>query len=81
MKNKNTIPLTFACVSSTLLLIALPATAKDALSGQTSAAVIESLGEPKSKKSEVGTPAISSWSYKNSTVYFENNRVIHIVKK
>jgi hypothetical protein len=47
--------------------------------GMTKDQVQKRFGEPTSVKNAVGTPPISSWSYKNFTVYFEYDRVIHSV--
>ena len=38
-------------------------------------------GEPIEKVTEIGQPPITRWVYKNFTVYFESNIVIHTVLK
>ncbi|MEE9494262.1 MAG: hypothetical protein V3W04_12880 [Gammaproteobacteria bacterium] len=48
-------------------------------SGQLMATVISRFGDPQSRLASVGNPPISRWLYKNFTVYFENQRVIHSV--
>lgn len=38
-------------------------------------------GAPESAHGPVGTPPISYWEYKDFTVYYEHDRVIHSVSK
>lgn len=49
--------------------------------GMTQASVEANFGSPIEKKAPVGDPPISSWEYASFIVYFENDRVIHAVKK
>lgn len=43
--------------------------------------VVDMLGEPDAKSDAVGVPPISRWDYNDFRVYFENDRVIHSVKR
>ena len=47
--------------------------------GQSKQAVQTKFGQPKAMSKPVGEPPISSWTYKDFTVYFEYNHVIHAV--
>ncbi len=49
-------------------------------SGQSMEKVRESFGEPQRRSPAVGEPPITRWVYKDFTVYFEHDRVIHSVK-
>jgi hypothetical protein len=42
--------------------------------------VKEVFGEPQKRTPAVGEPPITRWIYKDFTVYFEYDRVIHAVK-
>lgn len=43
--------------------------------------VQEQFGEPQQKRPAVGEPAISSWVYQDYVVYFEDDKVLHSVRK
>ena len=47
--------------------------------GMTKNKVEELFGSPAQKLDEVGTPPISSWIYRDFTVYFESEYVLHAV--
>lgn len=47
--------------------------------GMTMEMVQNRFGEALSKEPAVGTPPISKWNYKDFTVYFESEYVIHAV--
>ena len=47
--------------------------------GMTMEMVQNKFGEALGKEPAVGTPPISKWSYKNFSVYFESEYVIHAV--
>lgn len=49
--------------------------------GQSKQNVLETFGEPQSKRGPTGEPPISTWSYSKFTVYFENDTVIHSVSQ
>ncbi len=49
-------------------------------SGQSMEKVRESFGEPEQQAPAIGEPPITRWVYKDFTVYFEHDRVIHSVK-
>jgi hypothetical protein len=49
-------------------------------SGQSMDKVKEVFGEPQKRTPAVGEPPITRWIYKDFTVYFEYDRVIHAVK-
>lgn len=49
--------------------------------GSLQSAVLKQFGKPASKSARVGKPAISSWTYNDFKVFFENNRVIHSIGK
>jgi hypothetical protein len=43
--------------------------------------VVATWGHPKSKRSPVGDPPITTWEYPGFVVYFEYERVIHAVPR
>ena len=47
--------------------------------GKTMEQVIQLLGQPEQQWPAVGEPPIVRWQYKDQTVYFEHNKVIHAV--
>lgn len=47
--------------------------------GQTMDQVLQQFGEPAEKLNPVGTPPIIKWVYKDFTIYFESQTVIHSV--
>ena len=47
--------------------------------GMSKAQVRKTYGDPNSTVGAVGTPPISRWIYKDFTVYFEYNHVVHSV--
>ena len=49
--------------------------------GLTMDEVLTQFGEPQSKTGARGEPPISSWIFPEFTVYFENEYVIHSVRK
>jgi hypothetical protein len=49
--------------------------------GMSMTEVSTQFGEPDNKVAPVGEPPISRWEYKDFTVYFEHNLVIHSVPK
>ena len=49
--------------------------------GLSTTQVERKFGSPESKYGPVGQPAIYYWEYKDFTVYFENDYVIHAVSK
>ena len=49
--------------------------------GQQAELVKQVLGAPKSRTIPVGEPRISSWVYPDFVVYFEEERVLHTVKR
>ncbi|HBA35945.1 MAG TPA: hypothetical protein DCZ12_17605 [Gammaproteobacteria bacterium] len=51
------------------------------LRGLNKQAVEAKFGLPEAKKAAVGKPGISRWIYHEFTVYFENDYVIHSVKR
>lgn len=51
------------------------------LAGMKKADVEEKFGEPLERTGPVGEPPISSWEYRDFTVYFESNTVLHTVVK
>ena len=51
------------------------------LRGLNKQAVETRFGFPEAKKAAVGKPGISRWIYQEFTVYFENDYVIHSVKR
>lgn len=48
--------------------------------GLTKVEVESRFGEPSNRQGPVGDPAIYRWDYKNYSVFFEDNFVIHSVK-
>lgn len=48
--------------------------------GRTMATVRSRLGEPQRVLGPVGDPPITRWVYREFTVYFEHDRVLHSVK-
>lgn len=55
-------------------------TNKTPRTGQSMVTVRESFGSPMQEAPAVGEPPITRWVYKNFTVYFEHDKVIHAVK-
>lgn len=51
------------------------------LAGMKKPDVEEKFGEPLERTGPVGEPPISSWEYRDFTVYFEYNTVLHTVVK
>lgn len=51
------------------------------LGGMSKEEVKNHWGEPDSVREAVGSPPISSWVYKDFTVYFEGDTVLHSVMK
>lgn len=51
------------------------------LAGMKKTDVEEKFGMPLERKGPVGEPPISSWEYRDFTVYFEYNTVLHSVIK
>lgn len=51
------------------------------LAGMKKDDVEEKFGAPLERKGPVGEPPISSWEYRDFTVYFEYNTVLHTVVK
>ncbi|WP_226661862.1 hypothetical protein [Microbulbifer aggregans] len=51
------------------------------LRGKKQEFVTAELGEPLSIQGPVGEPAITRWEYADFYVYFEYERVLHVVKK
>ena len=49
--------------------------------GATRESVENAFGEPNSVTPPIGTPPITTWHYPNFSVYFEENYVIHAVKR
>ena len=49
--------------------------------GMDKAQVEQIFGAPQAISNSIGEPPISSWSYQQFTVYFENNTVLHSVLK
>ena len=47
--------------------------------GSTMTAVEQRFGAPNSRHATVGQPPITRWAYARSSVFFENDRVIHAV--
>lgn len=45
------------------------------------AKVQENFGNPSSRRGPVGDPAITVWNYETFSVYFEQDRVLHSVKR
>ena len=47
----------------------------------TVAEVVQQYGEPISKSFPVGVPVITFWEYSNFVVFFEEDRVLHSIRK
>jgi hypothetical protein len=57
-----------------------PATAGDRPNRGSSMSTVESrFGAPSNRHAAIGSPPISRWDYRQFSVYFENDRVLHTV--